>query len=61
MISYFFSRKVEDQLVTGSDGLSLFYLDCPIRMFSVQIAVLIDHLRLNPDSELYAQTIDFIN
>ena len=35
-------------------------LNKSVRMFSIQITVFRDHLRLHPDSEFYTQVIDLL-
>ena len=37
------------------------YDECPVRMFPVEVTVLIDHFRLDPDAELQSHCIDFFS
>ena len=54
LIAYFFSGKIKNQLVSGTNRLAAWNCDCPVRMFPVKITVLTDHFRLNPDTEFHA-------
>ncbi len=55
------SGEIQHKLVPSPYGLPARYLQHPVRMCSVQFAILRHHLRLNPDSEFYALTVDIFN
>ena len=53
--------EIQHQLISTVSRFSSRYGKCPVRMLPVQIAVFGNHLRLNPDTEFYAQSIDSSN
>ena len=57
----FFSGEIQYQLISSSHRFSSRNRKCPVRMRTVEIAVFIDHLRLNPDTEFHTEIIDFFN
>ena len=60
MIYNLFSREIQHQLISCMNRIPSRNSKCPVRMFSVQITVFRDHLRLHPDSEFYTQIIDLL-
>ena len=54
IILYFRIAHVENQLVTVVVSLPVGQMDGPIRMLLEQLALGVDHFRLDPDAELYA-------
>ena len=54
----FFSGEIKYQLISGSYGFSSRNCECPVRMLTVKITVLGDHLRLDPDTEFHTKVID---
>ena len=54
---YFFSGEIQNQLVTAAIGLSSRNLEHPVGMCPVKIAVLGNHLRLQPDTKFQAKGI----
>ena len=55
-----FSSHIQDQLVTASVRLSSRDLDRPVRMCTVEVAVLGDTFRLKPETELHTHGIDSV-
>ena len=53
-IPHFFSGKVQHQLISGTHRFPSRNLNRPVRMGTVQIAVLIYHFRLKPDAKFHA-------
>ena len=47
--------EVEDELVATEHGLVAGIGERPVRMGAVEVAVGVDHLRLDPDAELHAE------
>src|SRR5699024_7417657 len=54
----FFSREIEDKLMSGTVRTPSRNHECPVRMLTVEITVLVHHLRLDPDTELQTHSID---
>jgi hypothetical protein len=50
--------QVEDQLVAQQRGLARRKVDRPVRVRAVEVAVRVDHLRLQPEAEIHAQRVD---
>ena len=55
VVRHLVARQVEHQLVAADDPRAARHLQCPARVGPVQIAVGVDHLRLDPQAELQAQ------
>ena len=54
-------RKIQHQLVPGKAGSTAFYVYAPVRVGTVKIGVGGNHFWLEPDPELHAEFIHFIN
>ena len=54
---YFFSGKIQDQLVTAAVGLPSRNLEYPVGVHPVKLTVLRNHLRLQPDTKFQAKGI----
>ena len=52
------SGKIQDQLVAAHHRKTAWHFQCPVRVRPVQLRILIDHLRLDPDSELHPHRVD---
>ena len=61
MIHNFFSGEVQHKLVPASHRTPAGYNIRPVRVLTVQVAVLIDHLRLDPQSELHSRAVDRVS
>ena len=55
------SGEVEHELVAGEDGFVAVGRQRPVRVGAIEVAVGVDHLRLDPDAELHAETGDVID
>ena len=58
---YFFSGKIQDQLVTAAVGLPSRNLEYPVGVHPVKLTVLRNHLRLQPDTKFQAKGIDAVH
>ena len=57
-VYHFFSGKVQHVLESSVRIPASRYLYDPVQMFTVQVRVPVDHLRLEPEAELHAEILD---
>ena len=58
VVDHVVSGQIQHQLIAAHRGLPAGQRERPVRMRAVQIAVLVDHLRLKPQAEAEAQRVD---
>ena len=60
-IYYFFSGEIEHELMSGTVRTASRDYKSPVRMLTVELAVLVDHLRLDPDTEFQSHAVDVLD
>ena len=58
MVTDFFSGNVQIELMSAPIHSTSRNLQCPVRIFSVEITVLGNHLRLYPETEFQSKSVD---
>ena len=61
MIPYLLTGIIENILRTALSEFTSLYLNCPVGMSLVKVAVGRDHFRLEPDSELHSELVYLVN
>ena len=61
VLLYFRIGHIQHQLIPSPHRRTLRNLNCPVRMCPIEVAVLGDHLRLEPDAEPHAHRLDLLH
>src|SRR5258707_5560654 len=61
VLTHIVTRQVEHKLVPRFSPGTAFKVHCPVRMFSIEIAVGVNHFGFNPDSKIHSQVLNVPN